>query len=125
MARVTHAGGMRTKRYRVSLTPAEREQLRALISSGTAPARKLVHARILLKADTPPGEHGPFDVDIAAAVETSVQTVERVRRQFVEEGLEAALVPKLPTEPRPTKLDGRSSCLPIAWWNCRWSRRSR
>lgn len=105
---------MRTKRYRVTLTPAEREQLRSLISSGTAPARKLVHARVLLKADTSAGEHGLFDSDIAAAVETSVQTVERVRRQFVEEGLDAALVPKLPTAPRPTKLDGRGEARLIA-----------
>jgi transposase len=119
---------MRTKRYRVTLSPAEREQLRTLISSGTAPAQKLVHARILRKADTPPGEHGLFDVDIAAAVETSVHTVERVRRQFVEEGLEAALVPKLPTAPRPTKLDGRgeaqliaAACSPPPGERARWT----
>lgn len=87
---------MRTKRYRVTLTPAERSALRQLIASGTAPARKLAHARILLKADVPPDASGPFDADIARAVEVSVNTVERVRQRFVEEGLEAALVPALP-----------------------------
>jgi transposase len=85
-----------------------------LISTGKAAARTLVHARILLKADTPPGEHGLFDVDIAAAVETSVNTVERVRQRFVEAGLQAALVPRVPTEPRPTKLDGRGEAQLIA-----------
>ena len=105
---------MRTKRYRVTLTPLERDDLRRLISTGKAAARTLVHARILLKADTPPGEHGLFDVDIAAAVETSVNTVERVRQRFVEEGLQAALVPRVPTEPRPTKLDGRGEAQLIA-----------
>jgi transposase len=105
---------MRTKRFRVTLTPVEREQLRTLISAGTAPARKLMHARILLKADTPPGELGLFDADIAAAVETSEQTVGRVRRRFVEEGLDAALVPRPATAPRPTKLDGRGEARLLA-----------
>ena len=105
---------MRTKRFRVTLTPAEREELQRLISSGTAPARKLAHARILLKADTPPDEHGTLDADIAQAVEVSLDTVERVRRRFVEEGMEAALVPRLSTQAHPTKLDGRGEARLIA-----------
>lgn len=114
MVELGDALGMRTKRFRVSLTPAERDELRRLIASGTAPARKLAHARVLLKADTPPGERSPFDVDIAAAVEVSVSTVERVRRQFVEEGLAAALVPRPSTQAHPTKLDGRGEARLIA-----------
>ena len=109
-----HAEGMRTKRYQVTLIPTERAELLGLIASGTASARKLAHARILLKADTPPGEHGLFDVAIAAAVEVSVNTVERVRQRFVEAGLDAALVPRVPTDPRPTKLDGRGEARLIA-----------
>jgi transposase len=105
---------MRTKRYRVTLTDAERDELRHLITTGKAAARTLMHARILLKADAPAGEHGLFDVDIARAVETSVSTVERVRQRFVEEGLPAALVPHVPTAPRPTKLDGRGEARLIA-----------
>ena len=109
-----YAAGMRTKRYRVTLTPPERDGLCQLISAGRASARKLMHARILLKADAPPGDRGSFDDDVAAAVECSVASVERVRRRFVEEGLEAALVPHAPTEPRPTKLDGRGEARLIA-----------
>lgn len=105
---------MRTKRFRVTLTPAERDDLLHLISSGKAAARTLAHARILLKADSPPDQSGPFDVDIAAAVEVSVNTVERVRQRFVEEGVQAALVPRVPTSPRPTKLDGRGEARLIA-----------
>ena len=71
---------MRTKRCRVTLTSEERTDLLQRISAGTAAARTLMHARILLKADTPPGEHGLFDGDIAAAVETSVSTVELTDR---------------------------------------------
>jgi transposase len=105
---------MRTKRYRVTLTPEERTDLQQLISSGKAPARKLAHARILLKADTPAGEHGAFDDDIATAVEVSVATVERVRRRFVEEGLDVALVPKPSTAAHVTKLDGRGEARLLA-----------
>ncbi len=105
---------MRTKRYRVTLSDAERDDLRHLITSGKAAARTLMHARILLKADTPPGEHGLFDLDIARAVESSVSRVERVRQRFVEAGLQAALVPRVPTAPRPTKLDGRGEARLIA-----------
>src|SRR2546426_181432 len=105
MASGRHHSCMRTKRYRVTLTPDERTDLLQLIGSGKAPARKLAHARILLKADTPPGAHGAFDTDIAAAVEVSVATVERVRRRFVEEGLAVALVPKPATAAHATKQD--------------------
>ncbi len=105
---------MRTKRYRVTLTFDERTDLQHLIGAGKAPARKLAHARILLKADTPPDEHGAFDEDIAAAVAVSVATVERVRRRFVEEGLDAALVPKPSTAPHATKLDGRGEARLLA-----------
>ena len=105
---------MRTKRYRVTLTPEERADLLQFIGSGKAPARKLAHARLLLKADTPPGEHGAFDEDIAAAVEVSVATVARVRRRFVEEGLDAALVPKPATAPHATKLDGHGEARLLA-----------
>ncbi|MCA1695713.1 MAG: IS630 family transposase [Actinobacteria bacterium] len=105
---------MRTKRFRVSLTPGERTELQHLISSGKAAARTLAHARILLKADSPPDQSGPYDAAIAAAVEVSVRTVERVRQRFVELGLAAALVRRLPTEPRQTLLDGRGEARLIA-----------
>jgi transposase len=105
---------VRTKRFRVTLTPEERTSLHQRIASGRAPARKLAHARILLKADTLADQSGPFDADIARAVEVSVNTVERVRQRFVEEGLEAALVPRPSTAARLTKLDGRAEARLIA-----------
>jgi hypothetical protein len=42
------------KKYPVILSETERDDLKRLIASGTAPARKLTHARILLKADESP-----------------------------------------------------------------------
>jgi transposase len=102
------------KRYRVTLTPEERAGLEAMISRGKADARKLAHARILLQADEAPGGPGRADAAIAAALNTSTRTIERVRRRFVEQGLEPALLP------RPTKriyaraLDGRQEAHLIA-----------
>ena len=63
------------KKYPVILTQTERDDLKMLIASGTAPARKLTHARILLKADQ--SQEGPGWVDdaVAEAVEVSQPTV--------------------------------------------------
>jgi len=94
------------KKYIVELTSDERRMLQELISSGKSPARKLIHARILLKADS--GDHGPawLDAKIAEAIDVGLSTVERVRIRFVEEGLEAALIRKAPRRVYLRKLDG-------------------
>jgi transposase len=89
-------------KYRVSLTAEERAALQGLTTTGTAAARKLTHARILLLADATGGP-GRADEDIVAALDTSLRTVERVRRRFVTEGFQAALDPK-PQPPRPDKI---------------------
>jgi transposase len=103
------------KRYKVTLTDEERQQLRALIAAGKAAARKLTHARILLKADASLGGPAWTDQRIVEALEVGVATVERVRQRFVEEGLEAALGHKKPDRPsRQRKLDGRAEARLIA-----------
>jgi transposase len=85
------------------------------VSVGKAAARKLTHARLLLKADaSEEGLHWP-DWRIADALEVHVATVERVRQRFVEQGLEAALERKHREKPaRPIKLDGRAEARLIA-----------
>jgi transposase len=102
------------KRYSVILTESEREQLKQLIAAGTAPARKLIHARILLKADQSLGGPGWVDEAIAEAVEVSQPTVSRVRKQFVEAGLEAALNRRPPRREYQRKLDGEQEARLIA-----------
>src|SRR3954468_21601936 len=94
------------KRYRVTLTAEERAALEGMIGSGKAAARKLAHARILLKADEAEGGPGWGDAEIAGAVEVGVVTVARVRERFVEEGFEAALVPRPTTRTYARALDG-------------------
>ena len=100
------------KKYRVRLTLKERNHLQKLVRKGKAHARKLLYARILLKAD----EDGPAwtDEHIADALEVSVPTVARQRRRYCEEELEVALMPKKPGRPRRRVLDGRAEAHLIA-----------
>ena len=103
------------KKYRVTLTAEDRQGLQELITAGKAAAPKLAHARTLLKADAAPDGPAWADERIAEAVEVSVATVERVRRRFVEQGLEAALVRKPQERPsRLPKLDGRAEAHLVA-----------
>ena len=97
------------KKYIVTLTSEERAELSGLIAAGKGAARKLAHARVLLKADAAEGGPAWGDAEIADAVEVGRSTVERVRRRLVEEGFQAALVPKKPCRPPvPRKIDGRA-----------------
>ena len=108
-----YACGMH-KKYVVRLTSEERERLQGLIAAGMAPARKLVHARVLLKADQ--GTDGPGWVDerIAEAVEVSQPTISRVRKQYVEQGLEAALNRRARRREYRRKLDGEQEAHLVA-----------
>jgi hypothetical protein len=83
------------KKYVVELTKAERERLSKLLSSGSAPARMLNHARVLLKADVK-GSDAWTDKRIAEALDTSLATVGPVRKRFCRQGLDAALARSLP-----------------------------
>jgi transposase len=106
---------MPAKKYLVTLTPEERQQLSRLTSSGKAAALVLTRARILLKADQASGGPAWEDATIAAALDCGHRTVERVRQRFVEDGLDAALQRKQQDRPsRPRKLDGRAEARLIA-----------
>ena len=94
------------KKYIVTLTPEERQQLEALVGRGKAAVRKLKRAWILLKADVSPGGPAWSDEAIQQAYDVGLVTLYRVRQTFVEQGVSAVLTPR----PRPThrhrKLDG-------------------
>jgi transposase len=102
------------KKYPVILSDTEREQLKNLIAAGTAPARKLTHARILLKADQSPEGPGWVDEQVADAVEVSQPTVSRVRKQYVQEGLQAAINRRPPNREYHRKLDGEQEARLVA-----------
>ncbi len=99
------------KRYKVTLTEQEREELHQLISKGKGAARKLLHARILLKADS---QIGWTDQQISEALEVSISSIERVRAAFVENGLPAALERKAAKREYKRKLDGEQEAHLVA-----------
>lgn len=95
-------------KYIVELAEEERGRLRALLRRGKASVRMVARARVLLKAD-----QGHTDEAIAAALDVSAATASRVRKRFVEEGLEQALRER----PRPgqrRKLSGKQEAHVIA-----------
>ena len=102
------------KRYVVRLSADERERLEALIRKGKSPAQRLLKARILLKADVSEAGEGWSDSRIIKALETSVSMVYRVRKQLVEEGLEAVLSRKPATPAVPPIFDGEKEAKLIA-----------
>ena len=118
------------KKYRVTLTNDERTMLTTLISSGTAPARTLTHARILLKADQAAGGPAWTDAAIRDALDVGLSTIARVRERFVEESLEAALHRRSGPRLRQRLLDGSQeahlvalTCSPPPSGQERWSLR--
>jgi transposase len=106
---------MPQKKYLVTLTPEERDQLTRLTRAGKASARTLTRARILLKADQADGGPAWEDARIAEALDCGLRTVERVRRRFVEHGLDAALTHKGQQTPRRQRvLDGAAEARLLA-----------
>ena len=96
------------KKYIVTLTDGEREELAALTRGGQGKVRRLKRAQMLLAADA-----GMIDQTIATTVGGHVRTVERLRQRFVEEGLESALSER-PRPVKPRTLDGRQEAQLIA-----------
>lgn len=118
------------KRFRVTLSEDERGGLEKLVSTGKAAAKKLVRARILLLANEGTDGSAFADAEIVAALGCGRATVERVRKQFVEEGPEATLSRKPNTRVRARRLDGTAeahlialTCSPAPAGRAKWTLR--
>ena len=79
------------KKYIVELTSEERKRLTGLVKKGKTAGYKIRHAQMLLKAEQ--GNQGPGwpDAQVAEVFAANVTTVERLRKRFIEQGLDAAL----------------------------------
>src|SRR5215831_10883038 len=103
------------KKYVVRLSGEERERLETLLRKGKSPARRVLKARILLKADVSEAGKGWSDNRIIEALETSPSMVYRVRKQLVEEGFEAVLSRKPRAMPAVARIfDGEKEAKLIA-----------
>jgi transposase len=99
---------MPRKKYLINLNAEEQQHLTELTRKGSIKARQFKRAMILLKAN-----EGLTDAQIMVAINVSRPCVERIRKRFVEGGLERALN----EDPRPgqrRKLDGRGEAQLIA-----------
>lgn len=95
-------------KYRVTLTKDERETLQGIISRGNHVARRFINALILLNCD-----HGEFqterlsDPQIEKLLKVSNPRIWRIKRDFIEYGLDMALVGRCKGNPRINKkIDG-------------------
>jgi hypothetical protein len=103
------------KRYVVRLTEDERSDLRRMVSTGKAAARKILHARVLLQVDESPGGPGWPDTQVSESLRVHPNTIAGIRERFVEQGLEAALNRKKQERPsRQPRLDGKAEAHLIA-----------
>jgi len=105
---------MPKKKHSIKRSAAERELLQKILDKGSASALRQRHARILPLADSDGPEGDWSDGQIARATQTSIPTVERVRRICVEHGLERALERKDPERVYPRRLDGKAEATLIA-----------
>lgn len=118
------------KKYRVTLTEDERTMLTTMITTGSAPARTLTHARILLKADQAEGGPAWTDDAIRDALDVGLSTIARVRERFVELSIDDALYRRSTPRPRQRLLDGTEeahllalTCSAVPEGNERWTLR--
>jgi transposase len=102
------------KKYLVSLTDSERDLLQKLIHSRESKARKLTHARILLKADINETGKNWTDANISEALDVSLSTIARVQKRFATEGLDAALSVKVQQNRKPHRINGNAETHLIA-----------
>jgi hypothetical protein len=115
MEAIMAAKEISVKTYVVRLSGEERQQLETLIRKGKSPARRLLKARILLKADVSEAGEGWSDSRIVEALDASPSMVYRVRKQLVEEGFEAVLSRKQRATPAvPRIFDGEKEAKLIA-----------
>ncbi|MBC6453132.1 MAG: IS630 family transposase [Hormoscilla sp. SP5CHS1] len=105
---------MPKNKYIITLTSSEREALSQMTRVGKAAAHKLTHVRILLKADINQSNGGWTDSQISEALDVSQSTIERVRKRFVEEGVEAALSRQKSSQHKKRRLDGEKEAHLIA-----------
>ncbi len=102
------------QKYFVRLTDAERYQLKQIVSSGQAPARKIRRAQILLKSDCSEGGPDWTYFQLCEAFDVAQMTITQIRRDYVAGGIEAVLNRKSPNREYERRLDGEGEAHLIA-----------
>ena len=100
-------------KYVVTLTSEERDELKKLVQKGCVSGQRIRHAQVLLKLDAIAENKGWSREKIGEAYGCHRDTVGRIAKQFVEDGMKAALARK-PQENRARKIDGEVEAKVIA-----------
>jgi len=119
------------KKYIVTLTSLEREQLSSIASKGTHKSQKVLNALILLNCDEGKyQEEKSINEVVSRILQTSMKKIDRIKKRFVEEGLEIALAGHKGERLYKKKVDGdlearliALSCSEAPKGFCRWSLR--
>lgn len=119
------------KKQSIVLSEEQRHQVEQIIGSGTAPARKIMHAHVLLKIESGPNGPDWSDQQLHEAFGVGEATVWRIRRRFLEHGLQDALERRpQPERPEKRKINGVQEahlialcCGPQPEGRARWSMR--
>lgn len=93
-------------KYKVTLTSEEREMLLEVTKKGNHKSRKIRNSLILLNCDE--GEHSKKSVNttICEVLQIGMRTIDRVKKSFVEDGLEICLAGKKSSRIYEKKADG-------------------
>lgn len=118
-------------RYKVTLTIQERQSLQEIATRGRHSSQKVLNAVILLGCDEGPFQDRKLTAqELTAVLPVSMRKVDRVKRRFVEQGLEAALVKPTGNRQYVRKADGdfeahliALSCSKAPPGHARWSLR--
>jgi hypothetical protein len=122
-------GSTTPRKYHVRLSAEQRQRLQDITHNGQSPAKKILHARVLLMSDQDHPDGRWHDQQIAQALGVHVNSVARVRKRFVLAGEQPALQRKARlTPPVPPKIDGRAEahliaicCSPPPAGRARWT----
>ena len=93
-------------RYKVTLTRAEHEQLKAVLGKGKHSSQQYRNACILINSDEGPHGQKLSNEQIAQVLQINTKTVERVKERFVEEGFDQCMDRKPYPKKGPLKTDG-------------------
>lgn len=94
------------KKYKVTLTQKEREELLSLTKGGKHSAKKVIHSLILLNCDEGEFSEKVNNEEVARVLKIGSRTIDRLKKKFVEEGFEAALENRPTTRVYKRKADG-------------------
>lgn len=119
------------KKYKVTLSQEERRELDAISSKGKQTAQNVLNALILLACDEGPYQkERSINETIARVLNVSMKTIDRVKKRFVEEGLDAVMTRKPTSRVYARKADGdleahliALSCSPAPEGHARWTLR--